>query len=99
MVHAFLSTAAFDFIKGTTDKHSHSVICVSGRASETGSRDPGSRIEDRLASLEADLAHSTASTDAMSSIIDQVILFLWHGHFDTLFHTILTFYHGSRVQQ
>ncbi|DBA92753.1 TPA: hypothetical protein ACH3X1_002949 [Trebouxia sp. C0004] len=41
-------------------------------ASETGSRDPGNRVEDRLTSLEADLAHSTAATDAMSSIIDQV---------------------------
>ncbi|KAA6427105.1 MAG: hypothetical protein FRX49_02862 [Trebouxia sp. A1-2] len=42
------------------------------RASETGSKDPGSHVEDRLTSLEADVAHSTAATDAMSSIIDQV---------------------------
>ncbi|KAL0054421.1 hypothetical protein WJX82_008654 [Trebouxia sp. C0006] len=41
-------------------------------ASETGSRDSGNRVEDRLTSLEADLSHSTAATDAMSSIIDQV---------------------------
>ncbi len=51
-------------------------MCLVGGASETGSRDSGNRVEDRLTSLEADLAHSTAATDAMSSIIDQVITFL-----------------------
>lgn len=60
-------------------------MCLVGGASKTGSRDSGNRVEDRLTSLEADLAHSTAASDAMSSIIDQVIVFLWHGHFDTLF--------------
>ena len=30
------------------------------------------RVEDRLASLEADLSHNTATSEAMSSIIDQV---------------------------
>ncbi len=49
-------------------------MCLVGGASETGSRDSGNRVEDRLTSLEADLAHSTAATDAMSSIIDQVIV-------------------------
>ena len=51
-------------------------MCLVGAASETGSRESGNRVEDRLSSLEADLAHSTAATDAMSSIIDQVIIFL-----------------------
>ncbi len=48
---------------------------------ETGSQQ-GGRIEDRLASLEADLAHNTAANDAMSSIIDQVTAYIiglsWH---------------------
>ncbi len=80
-----MSTPAVDSVGRTADRHCHSMICLVGGASETGSRDPGGRVEDRLTSLEADLAHSTAATDAMSSIIDQVILSLWHGHFDTLF--------------
>ena len=43
-----------------------------GSAGEASGRDAAARLEDRLTSLEADLSHTTAANEAMSSIIDQV---------------------------
>ena len=45
-------------------------LCAADQEASSGQQ--AGRLEERVAALQADLAHNTAATDAMSAIIDQV---------------------------
>ena len=65
--HSFICA---DVMPAFTNVH----VCIgcAGSAGQAGSSDAAAHVADRLSCLEADLTHSTAANEAMSSIIDQV---------------------------